>query len=517
MPTNTVSVDVLVVGAGPAGLGSAKRLNQIGGVSWLLVDSNQKPGGLASTDVTPEGFLYDVGGHVIFSHYKYFDDCLHEALPGASDWYTHRRTSYVRCRGTWIPYPFQNNVSMLPKDDQIACMDGLVDAALKSCTTNEQPKNFDEWIVRTMGTGIANLFMRPYNRKAWAVSATNMQCEWLGERVAAPDLKIAIRHIVAREPSSGWGPNATFRYPAHGGTGSIWAAVVDTLPKEKVRLGEDCGVVRIDAHARVASLKGGTYVEYNTLVSTMPLDKLCDALGDEDDILLSRKLIYSTTHVIGIGVRGLRPERVGDKCWLYFPEDDCPFYRATIFSNYSPHNQPAASVKLPTLYIGCSEMGTPDAKEGPYWSVMLEVSESASKPVDEASLLKECIRGLINTEILTPADEIVSTYHRRFEHGYPVPCLQRDGILEGLLPRLRQKHIWSRGRFGSWKYEVGNQDHSFMLGVEAVDNIVFGSVEMTLNSPDVVNNRVNGERRLAENLCIQAKRAIYGGCDVASK
>jgi hypothetical protein len=33
-------------------------------------------GGLACTDVTPEGFLFDMGGHVIFSHYQYFDDLL---------------------------------------------------------------------------------------------------------------------------------------------------------------------------------------------------------------------------------------------------------------------------------------------------------------------------------------------------------------------------------------------------------------------------------------------------------
>jgi hypothetical protein len=30
-------------------------------------------------------------------------------------------------------------------------------------------------------------------------------------------------------------------------------------------------------------------------------------------------------------------------------------------------------------------------------------------------------------------------------------------------------------RFGSYKYEVANQDHSLMLGVECVDNILFGS------------------------------------------
>jgi protoporphyrinogen oxidase len=113
--------------------------------------------------------LYDVGGHVIFSHYKYFDDCINEALPEDSDWYTHQRISYVRYKGLWVPYPFQNNISMLPKEDQVSCMDGMIDAALESRVSNDKPKNFDEWILRTMGEGVANIFMRPYNYKVWAV------------------------------------------------------------------------------------------------------------------------------------------------------------------------------------------------------------------------------------------------------------------------------------------------------------------------------------------------------------
>ena len=38
-----------------------------------------------------------------------------------------------------------------------------------------------------------------------------------------------------------------------------------------------------------------------------------------------------------------------------------------------------------------------------------------------------------------------------------------------------------------------------MLGVEAVDNIVSGGIELTLNYPNVVNNRRNGERRLNQD------------------
>lgn len=113
-----------------------------------------------------------MGGHVIFSHYKYFDDCLNEALPKSSDWYTHQRVSYVRYKGQWIPYPFQNNISMLPKEEQIKCIEDLIDATLEARVDNTKPQNYDEWLVRNLGESIADAFMRPYNFKVWAVPPT---------------------------------------------------------------------------------------------------------------------------------------------------------------------------------------------------------------------------------------------------------------------------------------------------------------------------------------------------------
>jgi len=63
---------------------------------------------------------------------------------------------------------------MLPKEEQVKCMDGMIDAALEARVSNRKPKDFDEWIVRMMGTGIADLFMRPYNYKVWAVPTTKV-------------------------------------------------------------------------------------------------------------------------------------------------------------------------------------------------------------------------------------------------------------------------------------------------------------------------------------------------------
>lgn len=76
-------------------------------------------GGLACTDVTPEGFLFDMGGHVIFSHWEYFDQLLDTALgSGPEAWNTLQRVSYVWMKNRFVAYPFQNNISALGKDDQ---------------------------------------------------------------------------------------------------------------------------------------------------------------------------------------------------------------------------------------------------------------------------------------------------------------------------------------------------------------------------------------------------------------
>jgi protoporphyrinogen oxidase len=80
----------------------------------------------------------------------------------------------VRYKGQWVPYPFQNNISMLPKEDQVKCIDGLIDAAMAARVATTKPKDFDEWILRTCGEGVADIFMRPYNYKVWAVPTTKV-------------------------------------------------------------------------------------------------------------------------------------------------------------------------------------------------------------------------------------------------------------------------------------------------------------------------------------------------------
>lgn len=463
----TPRVRYLILGAGPTGIGAALRLIEHGETDFLVREAEAVPGGLARSVVDDQGFTWDLGGHVQFSHYALFDRYMDLAL-GADGWLEHQRESWIWMRGRFIPYPFQNNLHRLPSADLWRCVQGLL-PVWRGESGGAPAADFDEWILRTFGAGVAEVFLRPYNQKVWAWPPAMLGAGWVGERVAVPAMEQVLRGICLGEDQLGWGPNNRFRFPRRGGTGAIWQALAARIPADRLRLGAP--VRGVDAGAHTVITDAGP-VGYQYLISTLPLDRLTGMVGDPALIESAAGLRWSSVHVVGIGLRGQPPAALRGKCWLYFPEDDCPFYRVTLFSHYSPHNVPDPAHT---------------------WSLMAEVSESPHKPVDGAGVVDDVIRGLVNTGLIDDPAAICSRWHRRLGHGYPTPTRDRDQRLGVLLPALEAQDIWSRGRFGAWKYEVSNQDHAFMQGVEVIDHLHRGRPEVTLHRPDLVNGRHNPE------------------------
>jgi protoporphyrinogen oxidase len=441
---------IVIVGAGPTGLGAAWRLNELGHTNWLLVESADHAGGLASSIVDPKGFTWDLGGHVLFSHYRYFDALMVTALGDA--WVEHIREAWVWMRQRWIAYPFQNNIWRLPDEELIACLDGLL--ALYKAGAGDRPGTFREWLLASFGTGICDTFMFPYNRKVWAYDPAKLDVGWMGERVATADLSRILRNLVARKDDVGWGPNSTFRFPLRGGTGAIWQSVSSKLPQERIAFGRT--VARVDADAKVVHFTDGAAEPYDHLISSMPLDLLLRSLSGRPELSAQADaFVHSSSHIIGVGLKGQPPDQLHTKCWIYFPESTVPCYRGTVFSNYSPNNAPDG-----------------------HWSLMAEVSESPDKPVEASTVVADAVAGFVACGFIEPG-AVVSRWHRRLEHGYPTPWLGRDRVLDPVDAQLRAAGIFSRGRFGAWKYEVSNQDHSLMQGVEVVNHLLRGSKERT--------------------------------------
>lgn len=86
-----------------------------------------------------------------------------------------------------------------------------------------------------------------------------MNATWVGERVATPNVKLLTRNVILDKVAGNWGPNATFRFPAEGGTGGIWIAVAKTLEERKKRFGAHGTVTKVDAEAKKVHLKDGQF------------------------------------------------------------------------------------------------------------------------------------------------------------------------------------------------------------------------------------------------------------------
>jgi len=452
---------ILIIGAGPTGISAAWRLSEHRHRNWRLVEAANSAGGLASSVVDDAGFTWDLGGHVLFSHYKYFDQLMQEAL--GTSWVEHEREAWVWMRERWIPYPLQNNIWRLPPNELVACLEGLVEIQKNGATANNKhsaasTRTFADWLQRAFGRGLCDVFMYPYNNKVWAYPPDRLGVGWMGERVATVDLARVLRNLVHQRDEVSWGPNATFRFPLHGGTGAIWRSLSQRLPAGRLLF--DTKVTAVDSRAKRAHFADGSSEQYDYLISSIPLDQLLGALTDAPELTsLADRFVYSASHIVGVGFDGQPPSDLRTKCWMYFPEPDVPFYRATVFSNYSPNNV---------------------ARPHEQWSLMAEVSESSLKPVDAARVLDDVVQGFKRVGFIDDRTPIVTRWHRRLPRGYPTPWLERDDVLGEVVPQLEERSILSRGRFGAWRYEVSNQDHSSMQGVEAVDRILLGTPESTV-------------------------------------
>lgn len=450
---------IAIIGAGPMGLGAAYRLAEMGYTNFQVYERTNIVGGLATTERDDKGFMWDLGPHILFSHYQYFDQVAERAV---KDWAKLRRESWIWIDGRLVPYPIQNNIRHLSRDMCWKALKGLMGVHKQAAP---KPKNFREWIHACFGDGLAEIFMLPYNEKIWAWPTAEMDYAWIGDRVSVVDLESVLHRVLYQEDDTDWGPNHRFRFPAKGGIGAFWQGVGALIPKERFSFNRE--LARIDPAKKKLEFTDGTSADYDMLVSALPLPKLAEMCGNKELQRTTSGLRHSATHVVGLAIAGAPPEKLKTVSWIYFPDAGDPFYRATFFSNYSPDCVP---------------------EPGKYWTVLVEFSDSAHRPLNTSNLQKDATLGLTRAGILPAGAKIANSWYRMEPYGYPLPSLGRDELLKTIHDTLAKQGIYSRGRFGGWKYEVSNQDHSFMQGVELVNHLVQGIAETTYWFPTTVND-----------------------------
>jgi protoporphyrinogen oxidase len=329
------------------------------------------------------------------------------------------------------------------------CLEGLAVAP-----GGDPRMDFGTWMQSVFGAGITRHFMDPYNFKVWATRPGEMSCTWIAERVSVIDYERVAANVRAGRDDVAWGPNNNFVFPAIGGTGEIYRRLAQRFA-DRIRCG--AAVVEVDPGERRLRLADGSDESYGALVSTMPLDLLVRALASPPAPLsdAASKLRHNGVYMVGVGYESpLRDE----KSWMYFPDTRVPFYRATNFAKYAAANVPGSDTSR-------------------YCSYMTETSYSEQKPEPRAGLEERVEEALRAAGVIGGRPPVASIHVEDIEYAYPVPTLERDGALGLIQPWLMERQIFSRGRFGSWRYEIGNMDHAVKMGLDTARHLVTGARE----------------------------------------
>jgi len=341
------------------------------------------------------------------------------------------------------------------KDITDCCADGTVEiahagaaanaasAALAAKPTADVPQNFEEFIYKVWGRGIAKHFAIPYNRKLWTVPLTEMETSWLGGRVPLPDLEEIIEG--ALEPvGKPMGPNARFGYPLKGG---FQALMNGFLPHIKGPIELNADVVKISPSEHIIALADGRRFQYDSLISTMPLPELVRLIGDEAPAMVheaAQGLKHISIRCVNIGVGR---ENITDKHWIYYPEDSI-FHRIFVQGNASP---------------GCNPPGG--------FGLTCEISYSPWKPlpVDGQRLVDRCVSDLIKVGLLKPDDQILAANQVDMPYAYVVYDHAREQNVATVKAWMAEHDIVLSGRYSEWEYY--NSDHAFLAGRKAAEAV----------------------------------------------
>ena len=279
---------------------------------WAIYEREETVGGLARSFRDAQGCTWDIGGHVVFSHYGVFTRLLTDLLgaEGLAGTRAYLLGAHRGCLGAlslpteYPPSPAGGVRGVLRT--------GLMTAALQA---DARPcANFDDYIFRTFGEGIANLFMRPYNRKVWAcdpreMAARSANASPCPTRCGCAEYRAgAGRHRLAEFP---------FPFSAHRRHGAYLDGAGGSDCRGKIDTG--CAAVAVDIAGKCVHFADGTTREDAALISTIPVTELARMSGNDELIAIAEPLVHSATHVIGVGLRGEPSAHLRDKCWMYFP------------------------------------------------------------------------------------------------------------------------------------------------------------------------------------------------------
>jgi UDP-galactopyranose mutase len=476
----------VVIGAGPTGLSAAYHL----GSDSLLLEQHDRVGGWCRS-LEDGGFTFDYAGHIMFSNDPYVHELYHKLVGDNVHW--QEREAWIYSKRTYTRYPFQGALYGLPPQVIKECIVGAIEArfgalnrtspvcappsgalngskrlgpdreAIEDCCGDgvlestaplapsrpvhlaraSEPKNFEEFIYKVWGAGIAKHFAIPYNRKLWTVPLSEMETSWLGGRVPLPDLEEMIEGAVQPVPKP-MGPNARFGYVLRGG---FQALMNGFLPHLEGELRLNSRVARVSLRNRRLTTTDGATVPFRYLVSTMPLPVFVRLLADEAPPgvrTAAEALRHVSVRCVNLGIGR---EKITEKHWIYYPEDTV-FHRIFVQGNASPYCNPKGGFGL-----------------------TCEISYSPHKPLpcDGDALIQRCIADCRKVGIIREDDAVWAANQVDMPYAYVVYDHVRAANVAAIRSWLAEHDVGLAGRYSEWAYY--NTHHAIHAGKQAAVTI----------------------------------------------
>jgi protoporphyrinogen oxidase len=447
----TVSTKVCILGAGPAGLGAAHELARHGVDDLVVVDRNDRPGGLART-VEYDGARFDVGPHRFFTRNSDVNGLWRRTL--GADFLPVRRLTRIYHRGKLFRYPLEpaDTLRKLGAPEALRALASYAAAQLQPAAV---PTNFEEWAVRSFGGTLYRTFFKTYTEKIWGIPCSRIGPEWANQRIKGLDLRTVFAHALRR----GRGPGARslveeFDYPRLG-AGMMYQRMWEDIASPSRRLLTSAAVTGIvhtgDRIAAVELEQEGRRLRVvaDHFLSSLPLTRFFQMLAPAASAPLLRAAaeLYFREHItVNLAVDGgdLFPDQ-----WIYVHEPGLRMARVANYNNFSPGMTPSREVTaLSVEYFAFQRDDLWRLADG-------DLAALAADELEFAGLLP---RGRPHRSWIVRETESYPTYFL----GY------REAFTALKTAMARFTNCGPIGRGGMYRYN--NMDHSLYTGLLAARN-----------------------------------------------
>ncbi len=434
----------IILGAGLSGLSTAYFLqNEKGFDDITLLEMEKTTGGLCRS-IKKDGYTYDIGPHILFSKDKEMLELMLSVLDdGKNDLV---RSNQILYKGRKIQYPFENDLSKLPKDDLHYCINAFNNNPYEDYEVN----NMIQFFLKTFGEGITNTYLRPYNEKIWKYDPAFMNTSMV-DRIPKPTSE-EIRRSAAGETIQGYLHQLYFSFPSFGGIEAVPKGFERRLDPNKCKVVTNAKVTSVEKVGKKYKVVAGskTY-EADMVISTIPVQALTKAYKKATDELKEHvnRLRYNS---IIISFVKLPYDLCGENFAYMIPDKNVIFHRISkmdfLGAEYHKHSK----------------------KEATY---MVEVTYRKNDQVDTMSdedFRKSICEGLVAIGFAKDVKDVEFIDITKYQYAYVIYDLEHTSNMDYIRKFYEKQGIYLNGRFGNFEY--WNMDRILRESLNLKDRIV---------------------------------------------